>query len=206
MGSGALLRACHRYCCSSLLFTSLSALNALPSHSKSPSMITPTLSSLSSFSLLFYVLTPVTLFHCLQLSLSLSFYFQSTAQALFVLLLLLLPYCFSHSRFLLSLILPNSYLLQQSVSVTDRPSCVVQSIEPTVSAVYQNVSPLSLYSSLWLRHRMATGCWKTTPNPPHLMFPAQHTHRLWQIAVTTIVTTVMTGKRLQNCFKVHVSI
>lgn len=57
------LESRHCYSSSSQLFAEL--LHRPPPQSKSPSIITPTLSSLSSFSLLFFVLTPVTLFHCL---------------------------------------------------------------------------------------------------------------------------------------------
>lgn len=65
LGLSSLSSSLLLYLFTALHFTSPSALDALPSRSKSPLILTPTHSSLSSFCHLFFVLTPVTLFPCL---------------------------------------------------------------------------------------------------------------------------------------------
>lgn len=69
----------HTSLSSLLLFTSLLHWLLTPSRSKSPSLLTPTHSSLSSFHPMFFVLTPITHLLLLARFISLSFYFSPAA-------------------------------------------------------------------------------------------------------------------------------
>lgn len=153
-------------------------------------MITPTHSSVLFFP---FVLCPHSNHSCtvpLAVFISLSFNFCTAALHCFpffwlLLLQFLLPSGLSHQYFSNPSHLPvqsdpfNSHSVSQTQSILQS---VVGSIRPTAGAVLQNVSQsescpcgqTSVSPSPWLRHRMAP----PTPNPPHLVFPAQQTHHL----------------------------
>lgn len=141
MGSGSLLEALH---CSSLHF---STGFWHPPGGSPPSMITPTLSSLSSFSLLFFrphSNPSFIAFSSLYLLVFLFLHSSFGLLFLFELLLLqfLLPSWLCHQYFSSPLHFSSSHpiwFLQQSYSQSILQT-VVQEIRPTVKSILQNVS------------------------------------------------------------------